>query len=79
MKNNRFTFEELFKKNECRTNYHLHRINIHDPHQESFQEGLIAMWNAYNYYQPDQGPLSTYFNIIIRQRLIEQSQKIENK
>lgn len=71
MEKNRFTFEEIFEQNERRIHYHLHRLNIRDPHQEFYQEGLIAMWSAYRNYQPDKGPLSTYFNFIIRRRLID--------
>lgn len=75
MKKNMFTFEEVFRQNERRIHYHLHKLNIHDPHQEFYQEGLIAMWNAYENYQPDKGPLSTYFNFIIRSRLIDMIRK----
>src|SRR5699024_8829069 len=39
--------------------------------QEYFQEGLVALWKAYETYQPDQGPMSTYFNYQIRNRLID--------
>ncbi|WP_249870525.1 sigma-70 family RNA polymerase sigma factor [Oceanobacillus saliphilus] len=66
-----FTFEEIFKQNERRIHYHLHKLNIRDPHREFYQEGAIAMWNAYENYQPDKGPLNTYFNFIIRRRLID--------
>ncbi|WP_343032895.1 sigma factor [Virgibacillus doumboii] len=50
-------------------------MNIQDPHQEYYQEGLVAMWNAYENYQPDNGPLSTYFNYIIRNRVIDLPRK----
>ncbi|TFJ91220.1 sigma-70 family RNA polymerase sigma factor [Lentibacillus salicampi] len=72
------TFEEIFKQNERRIHYHIHRLNIHDPHQEFFQEGLVAMWNAYENYQPDQGPMATYFNYTIRNRMIDLIRK-QNK
>ncbi|WP_234402366.1 sigma factor [Oceanobacillus damuensis] len=29
------------------------------------------MWAAYKKYQPDKGPLATYFNYTIRNRLID--------
>ncbi|MUV37106.1 DNA-directed RNA polymerase [Lentibacillus sp. JNUCC-1] len=66
-----FTFEEVFKQNERRIHYHIHRLNIRDPHQEYFQEGLCALWNAYEKYAPDKGPMATYFNYTIRNRLID--------
>ncbi|MHA6250816.1 sigma-70 family RNA polymerase sigma factor [Oceanobacillus sp. CAU 1775] len=66
-----FSFEEIVEQNERRIHYHLHKLRIQDPHQEFYQEGLIAMWSAYKKYQPDKGPLSTYFNFIIHRRLID--------
>lgn len=71
MANKRFSFEEIFEQNERRIHYHLHKLNIHDPHKEYYQEGLIAMWTAHKNYQPDRGPLSSYFNFIIHRRLID--------
>ncbi|MCM3739757.1 sigma-70 family RNA polymerase sigma factor [Oceanobacillus luteolus] len=83
MKKQKFTFEEIYEQNERRIHYHLHRLNIRDHHQEFYQEGLIAMWSAYKNYQPDKGPLSTYFNYMIRNRLIDlirkESRRLENE
>src|SRR5699024_11256212 len=42
---------------------------------EFYQKGLVAMWRAYETYQPDKGVLSTYFNYSIRHRLIDLIQK----
>ncbi|GAB4074293.1 hypothetical protein GCM10028778_17960 [Barrientosiimonas marina] len=78
MENNKITFEEIFEQNKRRIHYQLHKMNIRDPHQEFFQEGLIAMWNAYEKYQPDKGPMATYFNYMIRNRLIDLMRK-ENR
>jgi RNA polymerase sigma factor (sigma-70 family) len=66
-----FTFEEIFKQNEKRIHYHIHKLHIRDPHNEFYVEGLYAMWVAYKKYQPDKGPLATYFNFAIRNRLID--------
>ncbi len=68
---NKLTFEEIFKQNERRIHYQIHKMHIRDPHQEFFQEGLVALWNAYETYQPDKGPMATYFNYMIRNRLID--------
>ncbi|HLS07975.1 sigma-70 family RNA polymerase sigma factor [Lentibacillus sp.] len=72
------TFDEIFKQNERRIHYYIHRLNIRDPHQEYYQEGLVAMWDAYEKYQPDKGPMATYFNYIIRNRMIDLMRK-QNK
>lgn len=71
MEKGKITFEDIFKQNERRIHYHIHRLNIRDSQQEFYQEGLVAMWNAYETYQPDKGPLATYFNYIIRNRMID--------
>lgn len=68
---NSFSFEEIFTQNKRRIYYHMHRLNIYDPHEEYFQEGLCALWSAYESYHPNKGPMTTYFNFIIRNRLID--------
>ncbi|MUV38776.1 DNA-directed RNA polymerase [Lentibacillus sp. JNUCC-1] len=73
--NRHYSFEEIYEQNRKRIHYHLHKLNIHDPHQEFFQEGLIALWNAHQTYQPDKGPMSTYFNYTIKYRLIDHIRK----
>lgn len=70
-----FTFEEIFRQNEKRIHYHTLKLGIHDPHREYYSEGLYAMWNAYKKYEPDKGPFATYFNYIIRNRLIDKIRK----
>ncbi|TRM12079.1 sigma-70 family RNA polymerase sigma factor [Lentibacillus cibarius] len=67
----KLTFEEIFQQNERRIHYQIHKMNIRDPHHDFFQEGLVALWNAFETYQPDKGPMATYFNYIIRNRLID--------
>ncbi|WP_404458951.1 sigma-70 family RNA polymerase sigma factor [Oceanobacillus kapialis] len=75
MENNMESFEEIMKQNERRVHYHIHRLNLSDPHQEYFQEGLCAMWNAYENYNPDKGTMATYFNYTIRNRLVDLARK----
>ncbi|UJL45782.1 sigma-70 family RNA polymerase sigma factor [Virgibacillus sp. NKC19-16] len=75
MNRDNVTFEEIFKQNERRIHYQIHKLNIRDPHQEFYTEGLVAMWNAYEKYQPDKGPMATYFNYTIRNRMIDLMRK----
>ena len=72
---NEFTLEEILKQNEKRIHYHIHRLGIHDSHQEFYTEGLYAMWMAYRKYEPNKGPLGTYLNYMIRNRLIDTLRK----
>lgn len=76
MKNKQpFSFEDIFQQNERRIHYHIQRLDIRDSHKDFFQEGLIALWDAYENYEPDQGPMATYFNFTIRNRLIDKIRK----
>ncbi|MUK87497.1 sigma-70 family RNA polymerase sigma factor [Ornithinibacillus sp. L9] len=74
-----FSFEEIFKQNERRIHFYIHKLGLHDPHREYYVEGIYAMWIAYKKYQPDKGPLSTYFNYTIRNRLIDMLRKKERE
>lgn len=69
------SFNEIFTQNKRRIHYQIQKLNIHDPHQDFFQEGLVALWNAYETHQPDKGPMATYFNYTIRNRLIDKIRK----
>ncbi|WP_099159594.1 sigma-70 family RNA polymerase sigma factor [Virgibacillus ndiopensis] len=69
------TFEEILEQNKRRVYYHIRKLKLNDSHQEFYQEGLVAMWNAYEKYQPNKGPLATYFNYVIRNRMIDLMRK----
>lgn len=69
-KKTKLSFEEIMKQNERRMHLQIYKLNIDDPHEEFYQGGIVVFWNAYETYQPDMGTLSTYFNYIIRRRLI---------
>src|SRR5699024_8180249 len=71
MKEKDKAFEAIFKENENRIHYHLHKLGIKDPYNEFYVEGMYAMWQAYQKFQPDKGTLSTYFNYMIRFRLMD--------
>lgn len=64
-------FEEIFKKHEARIHYHIHKLGIHDTNREFYMEGLYALWIAYKNYRPEKGSMDTYFNYMIRFRLID--------
>ncbi|MBT2218028.1 sigma-70 family RNA polymerase sigma factor [Virgibacillus dakarensis] len=65
------SFEEVLRKHEGRIYYHIHKLNIFDPHKEFYQEGLCALWEAYKTYQPEKAQLSTHLHNAIRNRLID--------
>ncbi|SFD87417.1 RNA polymerase sigma factor, sigma-70 family [Lentibacillus persicus] len=72
------SFETIFRQNERRIHYHMHRLGIHDRQQEFYVEGIYAMWMAYKKHDPNKGPLATYFNYTIRNRLIDMLRKKTN-
>ncbi|MFD1608854.1 sigma-70 family RNA polymerase sigma factor [Oceanobacillus luteolus] len=75
-----FTFEEIFKQNENRVHYQMHKLGIRDQDGEFYSEGIYAMWRAYKRYEPDKGPMSTYFNYTIRYSLLDlMRKKIQQK
>src|SRR5699024_1845529 len=75
MKEKEKTFDEIFKENERRIHYHIHKLRIKDPYNEFYVEGIHALWNAYKTFQPEKGTLSTYFNYMMHYRLIDLLEK----
>ncbi|WP_156418743.1 hypothetical protein [Lentibacillus amyloliquefaciens] len=66
---NKISFEVFFKQNELRFQYYIRNLEIGLYH-EFFYEGIVFMWQPYRQYQPDLGPMATYFNYVIRRHLI---------
>lgn len=64
------TFEEIVKQNEGRRHYYIEKLRANDQRIAFHWKGFHSIRYAYNVYQPDKGLLSTYFNIIIRDRMI---------
>lgn len=71
----KFTFEEIFTQNEKRIHYYINRLHIQDNNEDFYEEGLVALWDAYTTYEPDKGPMATYFNYTIKNRLIDRIRK----
>src|SRR5690625_184748 len=63
------TFEEIVKQNERRCQYHIERLRVNDQRIAFKCKGFHTLRHAYKVYQPNKGMLSTYFNIIIRDRM----------
>ncbi|MEQ6376320.1 sigma-70 family RNA polymerase sigma factor [Bacillaceae bacterium S4-13-56] len=52
--------------------YHImNRLGIRDYEQEFYQEGLLALWEAYRTYEESKGKFNTYAYSLIRNRLID--------
>lgn len=72
---NKFTFEDIVNQNEKRIHYYINQLKIRDNNEDFYSEGLFALWNAYETYEPNKGPMGTYFNYTIKNRLIDQIRK----
>lgn len=67
--------EDFIRQNQRRVYYQLSKLQIQDKDGEFFQEGLVAMWKAYENYNADKGPMATYMNYQIRNRFIDMIRK----
>lgn len=70
MTKKKWELEDFIEQNQRRVYYQMARLQINDEEGEYFQEGLVAMWKAYENYNPDKGPLATYMNFEIRNRIV---------
>ncbi|WP_080872516.1 sigma factor [Oceanobacillus timonensis] len=71
MEKKHWDLEDFLHQNQRRVYYQMSRLQIENEKEDYFQEGLVAMWRAYENYNPDKGPLATYMNFQIRNRLVD--------
>ncbi|WP_040978848.1 RNA polymerase sigma factor [Oceanobacillus jeddahense] len=71
MSEKKWELEDFIEQNQRRVYYQMARLQIDEEKEEYFQEGLVAMWRAYENYKPDKGPLATYMNFQIRNRIVD--------
>lgn len=65
-------FEQFLKRHEQRIHFQIHRLNISkNDYDEFYAEGLLALWQAYQNFEPSRGKIGTYLNYRIRYRLID--------
>ncbi|WP_153729528.1 sigma-70 family RNA polymerase sigma factor [Salinibacillus xinjiangensis] len=63
-------FQEVINDHE-RIIYHLiQKYGIRDPQGEFYQEGLFALWRAYETYEEKQGKFSSYAYFLIQKALL---------
>ncbi|UJL45770.1 hypothetical protein KFZ58_15485 [Virgibacillus sp. NKC19-16] len=66
------SFEVFFKQHQHRIHYHIHDLDIKDPQNEFYVEGICALFYYWKMQQAEAGMDLAYFDIdsIIRVRLI---------
>ncbi|WP_208586205.1 sigma-70 family RNA polymerase sigma factor [Gracilibacillus suaedae] len=53
-------FEDILKDSEKMIYHIMHKYQIRDVEGEFYQEGLIALWNAFQNYDPSKSKFSTF-------------------
>lgn len=51
------------------------KLNIYRDHEEYFQVGLIGLWDACRYYQPEKGTFKTYAYHCIYSQILRKLRK----
>ncbi|MFG6114903.1 sigma-70 family RNA polymerase sigma factor [Halobacillus sp. MO56] len=65
------SFEEILEQYDNMIHYHIHKLHINDPEQEFYQEGCIALWEAYQTFDPERGTFRQLANYKIHHRFID--------
>ncbi|MGP4038746.1 sigma-70 family RNA polymerase sigma factor [Gracilibacillus sp. D59] len=63
-------FEEVLTSYERMIHHLIHKYQIRDVEGEFFQEGLIAVWEAFKSYDKTKSKFSTYVYSCIARRFI---------
>ncbi|SDM58647.1 sigma-70 family RNA polymerase sigma factor [Sediminibacillus halophilus] len=64
------SFEEVLATHERMIYYLINKWSIRDPEKEFYQEATIALWQAYESYDPARGKFSTYAYFHIEKALL---------
>ncbi|RDW18357.1 hypothetical protein CWR48_12320 [Oceanobacillus arenosus] len=65
------SYQELVSQNQKRYIQHIQKLSMNDAGQIVYNGELFTMWCPHKPNEPDKGDLSTYFNFIIRNHLID--------
>ncbi|WP_374056881.1 sigma-70 family RNA polymerase sigma factor [Rossellomorea sp. FM04394] len=65
-------FEELHAKYDLMIHKLIHSLNIYKNKPEYYQTGLIALWEAYENFDPEKGAFPAYAYSFVRGRLLSQ-------
>ncbi|MFZ3576872.1 sigma factor [Virgibacillus sp. DJP39] len=72
------TFYDVALKFEKMINFHIHDLNMEQPYDEYFQDGLFVLWQAYKTLDPQKGEFSTYLNCNVRNKLLDMKKQETN-
>lgn len=63
------SFEEVLKKYKPLIKAEMKKLGIYKNFDDFYQIGAIALWNAYENYDPDKGNFSAYAKAVIRGKM----------
>lgn len=69
------SFEEVKAAFTPMIHYHIRKLSIYKNQDEFFQLGLIALWQAYQRFNPDKGSFSSYAYVSIRGAMMQEISK----
>ncbi|RDW18026.1 hypothetical protein [Oceanobacillus chungangensis] len=64
------SYEEIVSQNQKRYMQHIQKLSINNSGKIVYYGGPSEIWHPLKMNEPDKGNLSTYFNFIIRNHLI---------
>lgn len=68
-------FEKIFKQYENMIKKQIKTLHIYKNHDEFFQIGMIALWEAMQRYDQRKGNFSAYAYVTVRGKMLEQLKK----
>lgn len=69
------SFEEVETAFTPMIHYHIRKLSIYKNQEEYFQLGLIALWQAYQRFNPAKGSFSSYAYVSIRGAMMQEISK----
>jgi RNA polymerase sigma factor (sigma-70 family) len=64
------SFEAIHQQYEKMIHSVIHSLHIYKNQSDFYQTGLIALWEAYENFQPDKGPFAPYAYSFIKGRMM---------
>lgn len=69
------SFEEVKAAFTPMIHYHIRKLSIYKNKEEFFQLGLIALWQAYQRFNPEKGSFSSYAYVSIKGAMMQEISK----
>lgn len=71
------SFDEVAKQYEPMIKHTIKQLRLHKGFEEMYQIGLIALWEAYEKFDPDKGHFPAYAKVVVRGRILTALKKMK--